>query len=268
MSHWQQLLEESRNTLSSKRPLVHHITNYVVMNLTANVTLALGASPVMAHDVGEAEEMASFASAVVLNIGTLSPRWLDAMHLAGKKAKARKIPVVLDPVGAGATALRTDACRKLLSDVRPDIIRGNRAEITVLAGASARISGVDSLETGADPLDLYRAFARSSGAVICVSGPTDWVTNGDRVLRVDNGHPLFSRVTGMGCSATTAVGVFAATGLPLPDATALAMGVFGACGEEAAAASHGPGTFVPALLDALYRASGAALGPSLRIAEA
>ena len=267
MAKWQQLLEESRKALGENRPLVHHITNYVVMNLTANVTLALGASPVMAHDVGEVEEMASFASSLVLNIGTLSPRWIEAMLLAGKKAKARGIPVVFDPVGAGATSLRTETCRKLLCEVRPDIIRGNRAEITTLAGAVARISGVDSLETGDDPVDLYRAFARESGAVVCVSGPTDWVTDGGRMLRVENGHPLFGRVTGMGCSATTAVAVYAAAGLSLLDATALAMGVFGACGEEAVAASNGPGTFVPALIDALHRVSGGGAPSPLRIVE-
>ncbi len=267
MIHAHKLLEESRKSLASTRPLVHHITNYVVMNLTANVTLAMGASPVMAHDVDEVEEMASFASSLVLNIGTLSPRWIEAMALAGKKAKSRGIPVVFDPVGAGATSLRTETCRKILSDVRPDIIRGNRAEVTTLAGAVARISGVDSLETGADPLDLYRAFARESGAVVCVSGPSDWVTDGDRMLRVDNGHPLFGRVTGMGCSATTAVAVYAAAGLPLLEATAVAMGVFGACGEEASAASHGPGTFVPSLIDALHRVSGGGAPSPLRIVE-
>jgi hydroxyethylthiazole kinase len=268
MNRWLPLLDGGRKALSDKRPLVHHITNYVVMNITANVTLALGASPVMAHDAGEVEEMASFASALVINIGTLSPRWIEAMFLAGKKAKARGIPVILDPVGAGATALRTDTCRRLLAEVRPDIIRGNRAEITVLAGAVARISGVDSLETGADPVDLYRAFAREAGAVVCASGPSDWVTDGTRLLRVDNGHPLFGRVTGMGCSATSAIGVFAAAGLPALDATALAMGVFGACGEEAAVAAQGPGTFVPALLDALYRVSSGTTAVPLRIVEA
>jgi hydroxyethylthiazole kinase len=268
MNRWMPLLDEARRALAEKRPLVHHITNYVVMNLTANVTLALGGSPVMAHDTAEVEEMASFASALVINIGTLSPRWIDAMFLAGKKAKARGIPVVLDPVGAGATALRTDCCRRLLSEVRPDIVRGNRAEITVLAGAVARISGVDSLETGSDPVDLYKAFARESGAVVCASGPSDWVTDGSRLLRVDNGHPMFGRVTGMGCSATSAIGVLAAAGLPALDATALAMGLFGACGEEAAVAAQGPGTFVPALIDALHRVSSGKTAVQLRIAEA
>jgi hydroxyethylthiazole kinase len=265
MSVWHNLFEESRQAVARKRPLIHHITNYVVMNLTANVTLALGGSPVMAHDVDEAEEMASLASAVVLNIGTLSPRWIEAMLLAGRRAKSRGVPVVLDPVGAGATSLRTDTCRKLLDEVRPDIVRGNRAEITVLAGVAAQISGVDSRETGDDPLDLYRDFARRTGAVVCVSGPTDWVTDGTRMLRVDNGHPRFGRVTGTGCSATSAVGVFAAAGQPLLESTALAMGVFGACGEAAAAASAGPGTFVPALLDALYQAAEGELALPLRI---
>lgn len=267
MNRWPDLLVECCASIAQNRPLVHHITNYVVMNVTANVTLALGASPVMAHDVGEVEEMASFASALVLNIGTLSPRWIDAMLLAGRKAKSRGIPVVFDPVGAGATALRTETCRKVMAEVRPDVVRGNRAEVTILAGASAQISGVDSLETGADPVDLYRAFAKESGAVVCVSGPTDWVTDGSRTLRVDNGHPLFGRVTGMGCSATATIGVLATAGLPLLEATALAMGVFGACGEIAAVGSSGPGSFVPALLDALYRVPAAGFPQRLRISE-
>ncbi len=268
MSHWQNLAREAHAAIGEKRPLIHHITNYVVMNLTANVTLALGGSPVMAHEVGEAEEMASLASSLVLNIGTLSPRWIEAMHLAGKKARERKIPVVLDPVGAGATSLRTACCRDLLRSVAPSIIRGNRAEITILAGGDARIAGVDSRETGEEPVDLYRKFARENSAVVCVSGPADWVTDGSRVLRVDNGHPLFTRVTGMGCSATAAVGVFAAAG-PCPlEATALAMGVFGACGEEAAGRSQGPGSFVPALIDALARWGEPALRSRLRISEA
>jgi hydroxyethylthiazole kinase len=267
MKRWTELLGEARGTLAEKRPLVHHVTNYVVMNLTANVTLAMGASPVMAHDVGEVEEMATFASSLVLNIGTLSPRWIEGMLLAGKRAKSRGIPVVLDPVGAGATALRTEACRRILEEVRPDIVRGNRAEVTVLAGASARIRGVDSVETGEDPVGLYRAFAREAGAVVCVSGPSDFVTDGGRLFRVENGHPTFGRVTGMGCSATTAVGVFAAAGLPALEATALAMGVFGACGEEAASASKGPGTFVPALIDALARVASGGIPFPLRIVE-
>lgn len=268
MDRWMQLLDEGRAALASKRPLVHHITNYVVMNLTANVTLAMGASPVMAHDNAEVEEMASFASALVLNIGTLSPRWIDAMLLAGKKAKACGVPVVLDPVGAGATALRTETCRRLLAEVKPDLIRGNRAEVTVLAGAAAAISGVDSLETGAEPVDLYRKLARDTGAVVCVSGASDFVTDGATAYRVDNGHPLFTRVTGMGCSATTAVGVCAAAGLPLLEAATLAMGVFGGCGEEAASASNGPGTFVPALIDSLHRVSAGGVPVPFRISAA
>jgi len=268
MSQWPQMAAEAHQAIAEKRPLIHHITNYVVMNLTANVTLALGASPVMAHDPGEAEEMASLASAVVLNIGTLSPRWVDAMHLAGRRGRERGVPVVFDPVGAGATSLRTEASRAILRDVRPAIIRGNRAEISLLAGAKAAISGVDSRESGAEPVELYRSFAREAGAVVCVSGPVDWVTDGDTVLRVENGHPLFTRVTGTGCSATAAIGVFAAAGLaPLP-ATAVAMAVFGACGEAAAEEARGPGSFVPALIDALARWGEGALLARLRVSEA
>lgn len=267
MSPWNRLLEESCSGIAAKRPLVHHITNYVVMNLTANVTLALGASPVMAHDTGEVEEMASFASALVINIGTLSPKWIEAMVLAGRRAKERGVPVVLDPVGAGATTLRTETCRRLMDEVRPDVIRGNRAEVSILAGAVAKIQGVDSMESGVDPVELYKSLARDSGAVVCVTGATDFVTDGSRLLRVANGHPLFGRVTGMGCAATTTVAVFAAvSGGRLLESTALAMAVFGACGEVAAECATGPGSFVPALIDALARVPGD-VGSRLRISE-
>ena len=269
MGYWQNRFDEANRAIRKKRPLVHHITNYVVMNLTANVTLALGASPVMAHDIDEVEEMASLASAVVLNIGTLSPRWVEAMLAAGRTAKARKIPVIFDPVGAGATQLRTAVCRRILEEISPDIIRGNRAEVTILAGAAAKIQGVDSLEEGGmEPVDLYRALAKTSGAVVCVSGPVDWVSDGDRTLKVENGHPLFAKVTGMGCSATTAVGVYACVGLPLLESTALGMAAFGVCGEIAAENAQGPGSFVPALLDALYHLPSPESGSRLRISEA
>lgn len=247
--------------------MIHHITNYVVMNVTANVTLAMGASPVMAHANEEVEEMVSYASAHVLNPGTLSPHWITAMLKSGKKAKGLGIPVILDPVGAGATKLRTDTCRQILEEVKPDVIRGNQAEVMVLAGEKARIQGVDSLEKGEAPIEALKAMSRQTGAVICVTGAVDFITDGEKTFAVDNGHPMMGNVTGTGCSATTAVAVFCAAGGPTAETCALGLAVFGACGELAAEECRGPGSFQVAILDALFNAPERNLGTRLRVRE-
>jgi len=267
MIRWSEKYFEAENYIREKKPLVHHITNYVVMNVTANVTLAMGASPVMAHDSQEVEEMVSFASAFVINIGTLSPHWVEAMLKAGKKARELDVPVILDPVGAGATRLRTDVCSQIMSEVRPDIVRGNQAEIVTLAGGAAAIQGVDSLEAGEAPIGLFKEFARTADAVVCVTGPVDWVTDGHRVLRIENGHPMMSNVTGTGCSASAAVAVFNCSPADRLESSALGLAAFGACGEVAAKNSVGPGSFQVAILDALYNAPTLDLGAELRISE-
>ncbi len=267
MSDWKKKYVEMDQLIRAKRPMIHHITNYVVMNVTANVTLAMGASPVMAHANEEVEEMVAFASAHVLNPGTLSPHWISAMLKSGKRAKELGIPIVLDPVGAGATRMRTEACRQILQEVRPDVIRGNQAEVMILAGEDARIQGVDSLETGQAPVEAFKALARQTGAVICVTGPIDYVTDGEKVFRIENGHPMMGNVTGTGCSSTTAVAVFCAAGGANAEACALGLAVFGACGELAAEESRGPGSFQVAILDALYNAPSRDLGARLRIKE-
>lgn len=267
MSSWKKKYVEADTIIREKRPMIHHITNYVVMNVTANVTLAMGASPVMAHANEEVEEMVAFASAHVINPGTLSPHWITAMLRSGRRAKDLGVPVVLDPVGAGATRLRTDTCMQILEEVRPDVIRGNQAEVMILAGEEARIQGVDSMETGEAPVEAFRALSRQTGAVICVTGPVDYVTDGETVLTVANGHPMMGNVTGTGCSSTTAVAVHCATGGAGVESCALGLAVFGACGELAAEESGGPGSFQVAILDALYNAPQRDLGTRLRIRE-
>lgn len=237
--------------LRDRQPLVHNITNYVVMNVTANALLAIGASPVMAHAVDEVEEMAGIAGALVINIGTLSPPWIEAMFRAGRAARARGIPIVLDPVGAGATRLRTDTARRLLDELRPAIVRGNASEILALTGDEFRARGVDSMH----PVEQARAaaadLARRFGVVVAVTGTEDFVTDGRRAARISNGHPLMGRITGSGCTASALTGAFAAV-VPDPFAAATAaLVVFGVCGEQAAEGEPGPGTFQVRLLDAL-----------------
>ena len=251
---WQDIV-----TIREKAPLVHNITNYVVMNTTANALLALGASPVMAHAVEEADEMTSLAAAVggalVINIGTLSRHWIDAMSLAMKTAEKQRLPIVFDPVGAGATGLRTETCRRLLSETAPTVIRGNASEIMALLDAEVRTKGVDSAHAAGDALNAARHLAKAHGCVVCVSGAEDMVTDGEAVLTVANGHPMMTRVTGLGCTATALIGAFVAVNADALAATAHAMAVMGIAGELAAEQSAGPGTLQLHFYDALYNLS-------------
>ena len=238
--------------IRERKPLVHQITNYVVMNETANATLALGALPVMAHAVEEVEEMASVAGALVLNIGTLSEHWIDAMLLAGKAANRAGAPVVLDPVGAGATRLRTDTARRILDEVDVAVVRGNQAEVATLAGREAEIRGVESIsaEPGAE---LAEAAATQLGCVVSVTGPVDHVSDGERTIATANGHELLGTVTGTGCMSSAVTGCFLAVARDRPlEAAAEALVAFGVAGEDAAVGAKGPGSFHVALYDGLY----------------
>jgi hydroxyethylthiazole kinase len=238
--------------IRERKPLVHQITNYVVMNETANATLALGALPVMAHALQEVEEMASAASALVLNIGTLSDDWVEAMLLAGRAANRAGAPVVLDPVGAGATRYRTETSRRLLGELDVAVLRGNSAEIATLAGRTAEIRGVEAIGTAGGP-ELARDAARSLGCVAAVTGPVDHVSDGERTISVSNGHELLGRVTGTGCMSTAITGCFLAVRPDDPlEAAAEALVAFGVAGEEAAKKARGPGSFHVGLYDALY----------------
>jgi hydroxyethylthiazole kinase len=234
------------------KPLVHQITNYVVMNETANATLALGALPVMAHAREEVEEMVGLAGALVLNIGTLSGLWIESMLAAGKAASARGLPVVLDPVGAGATRLRTETARRLLDVVDVTVLRGNAGEVATLVGVEAEVRGVESIASEASPAEVAREAARQFGCVASVTGPVDHVSDGERTLAVANGHELLAAVSGTGCMSSALTGCFLAGKAEEPLAAAAeALVAFGVAGEDAAVGARGPGSFHVGLYDAL-----------------
>ncbi len=241
--------EEVLRKLGEERPLVHHITNYVSVSLVANTTLSTGALPVMAHAQEEVEEMASLASALVLNIGTLDPGQIESMLLAGRKANERGVPVILDPVGAGATSLRTKTAQRLLSGLEISAVCGNAGEVATLAGLSAEVRGVESLS--GDAKEAAEKAAGSLGVTVAATGETDYVSDGRRTLAVENGHPFMGRVVGSGCASTAVVGCFAAVGGADPETVAGALAYFGRAGEVAAEGAGGPGTFEPRLLDAI-----------------
>ncbi|TML52298.1 MAG: hydroxyethylthiazole kinase [Actinobacteria bacterium] len=254
--------------LRERKPLVHQITNYVVMNETANATLALGALPVMAHAREEVEEMVGLASALVLNIGTLSEQWIEAMLLAGRAASERGIPVVLDPVGSGATRYRTDTARRILEEVQVTVLRGNQGEIATLVGVDAEVRGVESMATGLEPGALAGVAAKQLRVVASVTGPIDHVSDGERVLNVANGHPLLAQVTGTGCISSALTGCFLAAKPEEPlEAAAEALGALGVAAEDAAAGAAGPGTFHARLYDALAALDPETLDSRARISE-
>lgn len=235
-------------------PLVHNITNYVSMDIVANVLLAIGASPAMVHAVEEVEEFVSFSSALVVNIGTLSTPWIEAMVLAAERAQARGIPWVLDPVGAGATGLRNRAIERLLT-AHPTLIRGNASEILAVAGAAGAAGrGVDSGNSSDEAREAAVALARATGAVVVVTGARDLVTDGERTLILANGDPLMTRVTATGCALSAVVGAFATVTKDPFVAAVAAVAVYGVAGEIAAGtADGGPATFRTAFIDLLAR---------------
>ena len=242
-------IEEIRRTA----PLVHNITNYVVMNTTANALLALGASPVMAHAEEEVRDMVSLARALVINLGTLSPAWVASAFSAAEEAQKRGIPVVLDPVGAGATPYRTDTYRDLIRMHPPTIIRGNALEIMALVADTGGTKGVDSTAAGHQALDAGRRLAGECGSVVCISGATDYIIRQTTVIRIRNGHPMMPRVTGLGCTATALCGACAAVEPDGARAAACAMAIMGIAGELAAKDAAGPGSLQYRFIDALYQ---------------
>ncbi len=247
-----EMIIERRRFIEENRPLVHHITNFVVMNETANLTICAGALPVMAHAREEAEEMAGLASALVLNIGTLYPEMVEAMLLAGRRANELGIPVLLDPVGAGATSYRTATAKRILAEVRVAVVRGNAGEVSVLAGKRAEVRGVESISAEENVRETARDLAARLGCVTAVTGAVDHLSDGKRVLSVRNGHPLMGRVTGTGCMSTTMAACYCAAGEPWLEGAAAGLTVFGIAGELAAeGAGAGPGTFHVGLYDRL-----------------
>jgi len=241
------------DTIRNSRPLIHSITNFVVMNETANAVLCIGALPIMSHAIEEVEEMVEHAGALVLNIGTLTPNWVRAMELAGKRANQKNIAVVLDPVGAGATTLRTDSSKRLLENVKVSVIRGNAAEVGTLAGVSSEIRGVESIGTSGSVTELARKAAHVFGCTVAITGVVDVVSDGTNTAEIANGHELMSKVVGTGCMSDVIVGSFAAVQPDPFTAAAGGLTAFGAAGEMAAQASGDrPGTFHVELYNALH----------------
>ena len=268
------LLREVRN----KKPLVHNLTNYVTVNDCANALLAVGASPVMADDIGEAEDIAALADAVVINIGTLNARTVQSMFAAGKKAASLGRPVLLDPVGAGASRLRTETALGLINEIPFAVIRGNVSEIKALLAGSGSTRGVDADERDlrADGLSgvavAANALARRTGTVVAVTGPTDILANGDRTLAVSNGHPLLSRITGSGCMLSAVAGAFCgASPGRVFDAVAAALCTMGLAGEQAAARTArekaGTGSFRTYLIDSLSLMDETALAGGMKLEQ-
>jgi hydroxyethylthiazole kinase len=254
-------------SIHEQRPLVHHITNYVTVNDCANITLSIGGSPVMAHAPDELEEMVSHAGALVLNIGTLDNYQKKAMLLAGHTANTLDIPVILDPVGAGATRYRTDFSHYLIDELEISVLKGNKGEIGVLAGVEATVRGVDSGCLTGDHASIVQQFADKKGITVLMSGETDIISNGNQVYIVENGHPMMGRISGTGCMASSVTAVFAAVHRNLPEAAVAALAAFGIAGERAALKSAGPGSFKTALFDQLSFLLPAELKRDARIRE-
>ena len=247
-----EVISTSIAAVRAKSPLVHNITNYVVMNNTANALLAIGASPVMAHWVSEVVDMVAIANALVINIGTLDDSWVEGMIRAGIAAHNRGIPIILDPVGAGATPARTAAALNIIKQCHPTIIRGNGSEIMALVDANIKSKGVDSSAQSGDALSAAQKLAVECRAVVVISGATDYITDGTEVFTVEGGDPIMTSVTGMGCTSTAIIGAFAAVvNSPMVAATT-AMAVMSLAGERAATRSSGNGSMQVNFLDELF----------------
>lgn len=241
----------SLSLLRSQRPLVHCVTNYVAMDISANLLLAAGASPVMAHALEEVEDIAGAAGALAINIGTLDERWVESMLAAAKAAVEAGVPWVLDPVGVNATAYRLEVAKRLMG-LQPTVIRGNASEIATLGGGGGGGQGVDSTIESFDALDAAQELARKTGAVVAITGAVDYVTNGRELVAVANGHELMSRVTAVGCALTALTAACLAVRADALSAAVHSLVLMGIAGELAAERAQGPASFRMQLLDSLY----------------
>jgi len=262
-------------TIRETGPLIHHITNYVTVNDCANITLAIGASPIMADDIEEAQEITAISQALVINIGTLNKRTIGSMIAAGKRANEINIPVVLDPVGAGASMLRNKTVSGLLEQIKFSVIRGNMSEIRFIAGLSATTKGVDASETdleGGTPngIDTAKALANKLGCVIAITGATDIISNGKQTTCIENGHKMLGAVTGTGCMCSSLIGsscgavsdyfLAAASGI-------LYMGIAGEIAFEYAG-QKGNGSFHTAVIDEISKLNAETVHRRAKIYEA
>jgi len=236
-------------------PLIHTLTNFVVMNDTANATIEIGGSPCMAHALGEVEEFATMAGCVVINIGTLSAEWNDSFYLAGKAAEKAGTPVILDPVGVGATHYRLKTCKDLLSSFKVTVLKGNAGEISAIAGfGGAASKGVDSTGTVDKPFDLVSNLAQQLNTCVCMTGAVDYISDGKKSISLHNGDKMLENITGSGCTVGNLVGCFAAVEKDPVIAAAggvLAMSIAGELAMKQTSV-RGPRTFFAALHDEIF----------------
>lgn len=242
------LLERVRST----KPLVHHITNWVTIYDCANVTRCVGALPVMAHALEEVEEMTGVSQALVLNLGTLTPKLVESMKSAGRKANELEIPVVLDAVGVGATRLRTEKAREILDAIRVTILKGNAGEMGTLAGVRAEVKGVESMGVEGKREEIAKSLANTYALTVVVTGREDVVSDGKRTYVISNGHDMMGSIVGTGCMLASVIGAFAAVERDYVKASAYALVCFGIAGELAAEGAKGPGTYKERFYDELY----------------
>jgi hydroxyethylthiazole kinase len=251
--------------IRERAPLVQNITNLVAMDLSANLLLAAGASPAMVHDAKEVEDFIADADALTVNIGTLSGSWVEAMTRAARRAVELGKPWILDPVGVGTTGFRREVGERL-AGLQPTVIRGNGAEIMTLGGgAEALARGVESDVDSVEALDAAHSLARTTGAVVAVTGVVDYVADGEAIVAVANGHALMTRVTALGCALTSLIGACCAVGEDSVSATAHGLAILGVAGELAAAEAAGPAAFRVRLIDALYNLDEPTLSDMARI---
>jgi hydroxyethylthiazole kinase len=242
-------------TIRETRPLIHHITNWVTIYDCANMTRAFGALPVMAHAPEECAEMTGISSALVLNIGTLTSGIIGSMILSAATANKKKIPVILDAVGVGATRFRDDMAAKILNSVHIDIIKGNYSEIAKLAGENALTKGVEATSINVNPEKIAKEFAKSKSSVVVMTGKKDIISDGKRLYIVKNGHEQMGLIVGTGCMATSVIGIFASVNPDYCEASRDALCYFGVAGELAAEKSNGPGGFKVNLYDEVFNLS-------------
>lgn len=250
---------ELLSKIKTKKPLIHHITNYVTANDSANIVHSIGASPIMADAIEEVEEIVSKASSLVINMGTLNSTRLEAMLKAGKKANELGIPVILDPVGVGATTFRKDAAFKLLKEIKFSVIKGNLSEIKALNGMDALSKGVDSEELDSEnSKEVVKALSQKLNTIVASTGEVDYISDGNRIAIVKNGHKMLSEITGTGCMSTSLIGAYSSVTKDYFSAAIAGITTMGIAGEiayEKLSASEGNGSFKVYLLDAVYRFS-------------
>ncbi len=271
------MFHEILKNVHERSPLVHNITNYVTVNDCANILLACGGSPIMADDIGEVEDITAICNALVINIGTLNERTIASMLKAGKKANALNHPVILDPVGAGASILRTKTTFELLKQVKFAVIRGNISEIKTVYAGSGQTQGVDASaadmvteENLDEAVNFAKVLSERTGAVIVITGAIDIVADSRRAYVIRNGHPMMSKITGTGCMLTCVIGAYcAANPDKLLEASAAAVCAMGLCGEMAykriQESGGGTSSFRMYIIDAMSQLDGKTLKEGAKI---